>query len=135
MSPKEEDITLGYLKERRPSIRPHLTSDTVIGTSQKASPIHSTKTNDSKDTLSDSDSDSERGKYDTSTPTTTTPSEVDSATHVQASGTQEFSLPRVDGGLNAYLVLISGFCIEGVVWGIPFSYSVMQQVKEYEKKN
>ncbi|GAB5590144.1 hypothetical protein Unana1_05044 [Umbelopsis nana] len=39
----------------------------------------------------------------------------------------EFSLPPVDGGINAWLVLIGGFVIEGFVWGYPFSYSVFQQ--------
>lgn len=94
MSVVEEDIALGYLKSRRPSLRPQSTIDTVIESS-------STKTNE-EDHYSDIAHDS--------------------------GPQQEFSLPPVDGGLNAYLVLVSGFCIEGVVWGIPFSYSVMQQV-------
>jgi hypothetical protein len=98
MSLVEEDIALGYLKARRPSLRPQLTSDTVIESS-------SAKMNED-DHHSDIANDSGQ----------------------QLQQQQEFSLPRVDGGLNAYLVLISGFCIEGVVWGIPFSYSVMQQV-------
>ncbi|SAM00924.1 hypothetical protein [Absidia glauca] len=97
MNVVEEDIALGYLKARRPSLRPQLTSDTVIESS-------SAKMNED-DHHSDIANDSGQ----------------------QLQHQQEFSLPRVDGGLNAYLVLISGFCIEGVVWGIPFSYSVMQQ--------
>lgn len=30
---------------------------------------------------------------------------------------QEFSLPRVDGGRNAWLCLAGCFCIEALVWG------------------
>jgi hypothetical protein len=96
-----QDIALSYMTDRRPSIQPHQTSDTIVNGSIASK----------DDDRSDSD--------------ITECQSTDQVHHAQ-----EFSLPPVDGGLNAYLVLISGFCIEGVVWGIPFSYSVMQQVSD-----
>ncbi|KAI8097611.1 major facilitator superfamily domain-containing protein [Halteromyces radiatus] len=108
MSPREEeDIAISYLKERRPSIRPQTTSDTVHGDI----PLHTIRP---KSIHSDSDD------------TTIHSGDADSVTNV-ATGTQEFSLPPVDGGFDAYLVLVAGFLVEGFTYGLPFSYSVMQQ--------
>jgi hypothetical protein len=39
----------------------------------------------------------------------------------------EFSLPPVDGGFYAWMVLIGGFVIEGFVWGYSSSFSVYLQ--------
>ncbi|KAI5922670.1 MFS general substrate transporter [Camillea tinctor] len=41
-------------------------------------------------------------------------------------GRQEFSLPPVDGGKDAWLFLAACFAIEGLVWGFPFSFGVFQ---------
>ncbi|ORZ08877.1 major facilitator superfamily domain-containing protein [Absidia repens] len=122
MSLVEEDITLEYMTGQRPSYRAHATSDTITRSSSIMK----------KHGSMDSDV-SDRDTSLVSPPLTPSPSPSDeednaaTVTSAQAIGTQEFSLPPVDGGLNAYLVLIAGFCIEGVVYGIPYSYSVMQQ--------
>ncbi|KAF9641117.1 Major facilitator superfamily [Lasiodiplodia theobromae] len=39
----------------------------------------------------------------------------------------EFSLPPVDGGKDAWLMLASAFFIEGLVWGFPFAFGVLQE--------
>ncbi|KAF3058451.1 Monocarboxylate transporter 14 [Daldinia childiae] len=41
-------------------------------------------------------------------------------------GRQEFSLPPVDGGKDAWLFLAACFAIEALVWGFPFSFGVFQ---------
>lgn len=65
---------------------------------------------------------------ESSTENTPNISRTNSDANLAASSTGvEFSLPPVDGGLNAWIVLIGGFVIEGFVWGYPFSYSVFQQ--------
>lgn len=95
----EEDITSIRLVERRPSMPKRATTD--------ESQIESAPTTA------------------TNTPAL---SRTNSNTHLAGSSTGvEFSLPPVDGGFNAWIVLISGFIIEGMVWGYPFSYSVYQQ--------
>ncbi|KAI8580999.1 hypothetical protein K450DRAFT_198056 [Umbelopsis ramanniana AG] len=38
----------------------------------------------------------------------------------------EFSLPPVDKGINAILILICGFFVEGCTYGLPLSYSIFQ---------
>ncbi|KAH8596147.1 major facilitator superfamily domain-containing protein [Bisporella sp. PMI_857] len=40
--------------------------------------------------------------------------------------TVELSLPRADGGKDAWLFLISCFVVEALVWGFPFSFGVFQ---------
>ncbi|KAI9711427.1 MAG: hypothetical protein M1812_007172 [Candelaria pacifica] len=37
------------------------------------------------------------------------------------------ALPPADGGRRAWLFLLGGFIVEGLVWGFPFSYGVFQQ--------
>ncbi|KAF2802759.1 MFS general substrate transporter [Mytilinidion resinicola] len=44
----------------------------------------------------------------------------------QSSHGQEFSLPPVDGGKDAWLFLAACFVVEALVWGFPFSYGVFQ---------
>jgi MFS family permease len=39
---------------------------------------------------------------------------------------QEISLPRADGGKDAWLFLAGCFCIEALVWGFPFSFGIFQ---------
>lgn len=39
---------------------------------------------------------------------------------------QEFSLPRADGGMQAWLFLAGCFATEALVWGFPFSFGVFQ---------
>ncbi|KAI8633800.1 major facilitator superfamily domain-containing protein [Xylariaceae sp. FL1651] len=39
---------------------------------------------------------------------------------------QEFSLPPVDGGKDAWLFLAACFAIEALVWGFPFAFGVFQ---------
>ncbi|KAI1844810.1 hypothetical protein JX266_009038 [Neoarthrinium moseri] len=39
---------------------------------------------------------------------------------------QEFSLPPVDGGKDAWLFLAACFAVEALVWGFPFSFGVFQ---------
>ncbi|KAJ9154886.1 MFS general substrate transporter [Pleurostoma richardsiae] len=39
---------------------------------------------------------------------------------------QEFSLPPVDRGKDAYLFLLACFMMEALVWGFPFSFGVFQ---------
>ncbi|KAI9697363.1 MAG: hypothetical protein M1820_007869 [Bogoriella megaspora] len=41
-------------------------------------------------------------------------------------GTNEFSLPPVDGGKDAWLFLAACFVLEGTVWGFPSVYGVFQ---------
>ncbi|KAI0386854.1 MFS general substrate transporter [Hypomontagnella monticulosa] len=41
-------------------------------------------------------------------------------------GVQEFSLPPVDGGKDAWLFLAACFAIEALVWGFPFAFGVFQ---------
>ncbi|KAI1649211.1 MFS general substrate transporter [Daldinia loculata] len=41
-------------------------------------------------------------------------------------GRQEFSLPPVDGGKDAWLFLAACFAIEALVWGFPFAFGVFQ---------
>ncbi|CAO3628591.1 unnamed protein product [Cunninghamella blakesleeana] len=107
---EEEDITALYLERRRPSINKKITSDTIIPNDQD---IESHSINEK-----DKESDNETVHNDDIT-------QLDSSAASIATGFS--SLPPVDGGLNAYLVLVSGFLIEGFVWGFPFSYSIMQQ--------
>ncbi|KAK3937040.1 putative MFS monocarboxylate transporter [Diplogelasinospora grovesii] len=38
-----------------------------------------------------------------------------------------FSLPRADGGREAWLVLGSAFILEALVWGFPFAFGVFQE--------
>ncbi|KAH8883101.1 MFS monocarboxylate transporter [Thozetella sp. PMI_491] len=38
----------------------------------------------------------------------------------------EFSLPRADGGKDAWLVLTACFILEALVWGFPFAFGVFQ---------
>ncbi|KAI8073908.1 major facilitator superfamily domain-containing protein [Gongronella butleri] len=38
----------------------------------------------------------------------------------------EFSLPPVDRGLHAYMILFCGFWVEGCTYGLPFAYAVFQ---------
>ncbi|KAF2198740.1 putative MFS monocarboxylate transporter [Delitschia confertaspora ATCC 74209] len=40
---------------------------------------------------------------------------------------QEFSLPPVDGGKDAWLFLAASFVVEALVWGFPFSFGVFQE--------
>ncbi|KAI3318009.1 major facilitator superfamily transporter [Xylariaceae sp. AK1471] len=39
---------------------------------------------------------------------------------------QEFSLPPVDGGKDAWLFLAACFAVEALVWGFPFAFGVFQ---------
>ncbi|GAB7348849.1 hypothetical protein MBLNU459_g7555t2 [Dothideomycetes sp. NU459] len=39
---------------------------------------------------------------------------------------QHFSLPRADGGRDAWLFLASTFILEALVWGFPFSFGVFE---------
>lgn len=39
----------------------------------------------------------------------------------------EFSLPPVDGGKDAWLVLAGSFIVEALIWGFPFSFGVFQE--------
>ncbi|KAI0879155.1 major facilitator superfamily domain-containing protein [Hypoxylon argillaceum] len=39
---------------------------------------------------------------------------------------QEFSLPPVDGGKDAWLFLAAVFVVDGLVWGFPFAFGVFQ---------
>ncbi|KAI1105322.1 MFS general substrate transporter [Jackrogersella minutella] len=41
-------------------------------------------------------------------------------------GRQEFSLPPVDGGKDAWLFLAACWAIEALVWGFPFAFGVFQ---------
>ncbi|KAI8966544.1 MFS general substrate transporter [Daldinia sp. FL1419] len=41
-------------------------------------------------------------------------------------GRQEFSLPPVDGGKDAWLFLAACFAVEALVWGFPFAFGVFQ---------
>ncbi|OTA89201.1 hypothetical protein M434DRAFT_398716 [Hypoxylon sp. CO27-5] len=41
-------------------------------------------------------------------------------------GRQEFSLPPVDGGKDAWLFLAACFSVEALVWGFPFAFGVFQ---------
>ncbi|KAI1402545.1 MFS general substrate transporter [Hypoxylon fuscum] len=41
-------------------------------------------------------------------------------------GIQEFSLPPVDGGKDAWLFLAACWAIEALVWGFPFAFGVFQ---------
>ncbi|KAI2620347.1 MFS general substrate transporter [Hypomontagnella submonticulosa] len=41
-------------------------------------------------------------------------------------GVQEFSLPPVDGGKDAWLFLAACFAVEALVWGFPFAFGVFQ---------
>jgi len=94
----EEDITSIQLTERRTSIKSHVNKDRDVG------------------------------RVESSAETTPNISRTNSDANLAASSTGvEFSLPPVDGGLNAWMVLIGGFVIEGFVWGYPFSYSIYQQ--------
>ncbi|CAO3660887.1 unnamed protein product [Umbelopsis ramanniana] len=38
----------------------------------------------------------------------------------------EFSLPPVDKGINAIMILVCGFFVEGCTYGLPLSYSIFQ---------
>ncbi|CAO3628439.1 unnamed protein product [Cunninghamella blakesleeana] len=107
----EEDITSIYLERRRPTIIKKVTSDTIIPTEQdiELDSINEKEKDNDNETLNRNEA--IKMNFNNDTPSVA-----------------EFSsLPPVDGGLNAYLVLISGFLMEGLVWGFPFSYSVMQQ--------
>ncbi|CAO3643218.1 unnamed protein product [Cunninghamella echinulata] len=107
MSPREgeEDITAYYFERKSPSIAKKSTSDIAIA--NEVLELHPIKNKDSdNETMHNKTTD----RNDNSIPSAV-----------------EFSLPPVDTGLNAYLVLVAGFLIEGFVWGFPFSYSVMQQ--------
>lgn len=44
----------------------------------------------------------------------------------QGQGQQQFSLPRADGGKDAWLFLLSAFVLEALVWGFPFSFGVFE---------
>ena len=43
-----------------------------------------------------------------------------------ANGGQEFSLPPVDSGKDAYLFLVAAFAVEALVWGFCFSFGLFQ---------
>ena len=43
------------------------------------------------------------------------------------SNVQAASLPRVDGGKDAWLALAGCFILEGLVWGFPFAFGVFQR--------
>lgn len=47
-------------------------------------------------------------------------------TGVEERGREQVSLPRADGGKDAWLFLCGCFSIEALVWGFPFSYGVFQ---------
>jgi hypothetical protein len=84
----EEDITSIQLTERRTSIKSHVNKDRDVG------------------------------RVESSAETTPNISRTNSDANLAASSTGvEFSLPPVDGGVNAWMVLIGGFVIEGFVWG------------------
>ncbi|CAO3628435.1 unnamed protein product [Cunninghamella blakesleeana] len=100
----EEDITSIYLERRRSTVIKKITSDIITPIDQE---IELESINEKNN-----DSDNEIIKM---------------ALNDDIANVSEFSLAPVDGGINAYLVLISGFLIEGFVWGFPFCYSVMQQ--------
>ena len=42
-------------------------------------------------------------------------------------GLQANSLPRTDGGKDAWLALAGSFVLEGLVWGFPFAFGVFQR--------
>ncbi|KAH7011266.1 major facilitator superfamily domain-containing protein [Ilyonectria destructans] len=44
----------------------------------------------------------------------------------EAIGRHEFSLPRVDGGKDAWLFLAACFTVEALTWGFPFAFGVFQ---------
>lgn len=44
-----------------------------------------------------------------------------------ADGQQEFSLPPVDSGKDAYLFLLAAFIVEALVWGFCFSFGLFQE--------
>ena len=39
----------------------------------------------------------------------------------------EFSLPQVDGGKEAWLLLAGSFTVEALTWGFPFSFGIFQE--------
>ena len=41
--------------------------------------------------------------------------------------TQSQTLPRADGGKDAWLALAGCFILEGLVWGFPFGFGVFQR--------
>ncbi|KAI9811718.1 MAG: hypothetical protein M1827_005263 [Pycnora praestabilis] len=45
----------------------------------------------------------------------------------EAETPQQFSLPRADGGTEAWLFLAGCFMIEALIWGFPYSYGVFQE--------
>ncbi|KAI9286062.1 major facilitator superfamily domain-containing protein [Umbelopsis sp. AD052] len=44
----------------------------------------------------------------------------------EPTGRTEFSLPPVDKGMNAILILVCGFLVEACTYGLPLSYSIFQ---------
>lgn len=44
--------------------------------------------------------------------------------HEPSAGAREFSLPPVDGGKDAWLCLMGGFCLEVMIWGRRLLFSV-----------
>ncbi|KAF7557281.1 hypothetical protein G7Z17_g778 [Cylindrodendrum hubeiense] len=51
---------------------------------------------------------------------------VSSGLEEEANDRHEFSLPRVDGGKDAWLFLAACFTIEALTWGFPFAFGVFQ---------
>ncbi|KAG2181836.1 hypothetical protein INT44_008652 [Umbelopsis vinacea] len=147
MSLIEEDITSIALTERRSSLvrRPNQERGSPLQGSE--SETHSSIRRNSKDRVIEFAESTfiESGTYDLTnqqqrterlerTPNQTpTISRANSASNLVASSTGvEFSLPPVDGGFNAWMVLLGGFVIEGFVWGYTSSFSVYLQ--HYQKQ-
>lgn len=147
MSLLEEDITSIALTERRSSLvrRPNQERGSPLQGSE--SETHSTIRRNSKDRVIEFEESTfiESGTYDLTnqqrrtetleiTPNQTpTLSRANSDANLVASSTGvEFSLPPVDGGFNAWMVLLGGFVIEGFVWGYTSSFSVYLQ--HYQKQ-
>lgn len=53
--------------------------------------------------------------------------ESGTATPVALPPRQDFSLPRADGGKDAWLVLAACFFLEALVWGFPFAFGVFNE--------
>jgi hypothetical protein len=40
---------------------------------------------------------------------------------------QHALVPPADGGKEAWLFLVGAFCVEGLIWGFPYSFGVFQE--------
>ncbi|KAI8580021.1 hypothetical protein K450DRAFT_238980 [Umbelopsis ramanniana AG] len=147
MSLLEEDITSIALTERRSSLVRRPNQERGFPLQRNESETNSTIRRNSKDRVVEFEESTliESGTYDLTnqqqrtevlelTPNQTpTISRANSDANLVASSTGvEFSLPPVDGGFNAWMVLLGGFVIEGFVWGYTSSFSVYLQ--HYQKQ-